>query len=561
MSKYYNTNIKGISRTEAILSNARPDTNGSWISSNSIKSILDGNAFHARPMKQWRHQLMLDSVKGGTSSKGLYNIYQPSGSIFLGGNVNVENNCCFNKGYNIISNISISKNITCCRSTKKYKPATTILNKNYYTTNIAYLKSRVRLYSQRNTLSHIPNIDYDASGNIVFGEFYSNNSANNCSINNNIFDSNGVWRLEEGNIIGAWIQLELPNSIVLHSYQVNTNTEDSLGVPTQFKLEGSNDNFVTSVLLNTTTWGQTEGSRTIIINPPVNQSFKYFRLTNLADGHSTNYIEFNYPLIFFEKRVPDNEYPPIAMTANSLNVTGNTYGNGNYIASSSANGDLLLPFNAFNDTNTQWRSSYVYPNPTTSTSTTAGPILGEWIQLQLPNAIKLKSFVIKLNSISGTHPNKVKLLGSNNPANAWNILYEADDVPYSSLSPTTIYVNASELYSYYRLVILTGGGSQLYVNIVEMQFFEEIIIPYPPSLLSYTLDTTELINQSYGNGVYNISYNQEYISRQARNPIIIYKPNNHKFSIQGAVSSSSRIDKLKLDTINKNKASLKKIYN
>ena len=193
MSKYYNTNIKGISRTETIFSNARPDTNGSWISSNLIQSTLDGNAFHARPLKQWRHQLMLDSVKGGTSSKGLYNIYQPSGTIFLGGNVNVENNCCFNKGYNIISNISISKNITCCRSAKKYKPSTTILNKNYYTTNIAYLKSRVKLYSQRNTLRHIPNIIYDASGNqydesgnIVFGEFYSNNCANNCSINNNL---------------------------------------------------------------------------------------------------------------------------------------------------------------------------------------------------------------------------------------------------------------------------------------------------------------------------------------------------------------------------------------
>ena len=45
------------------------------------------------------------------------------------------------------------------------------------------------------------------------------------------------------------------------------------------------------------------------------------------------------------------------------------------------------------------------------------------------------------------------------------------------------------------------------------------------------------------------------------NLVVIYKPNNHKFSIQGAVSSSSRIDKLKLDTINKNKASLKNLYN
>ena len=53
MSKYYNNYIKGISRTEAILSNTRPDTNGIWISNNSIQSTLDGNAFRARPLKQW----------------------------------------------------------------------------------------------------------------------------------------------------------------------------------------------------------------------------------------------------------------------------------------------------------------------------------------------------------------------------------------------------------------------------------------------------------------------------------------------------------------------------
>jgi hypothetical protein len=177
MSKNYNNYIKGISRTEAILSNARPDTNGSWISNNTIQSTLDGNAFRARPLKQWRKQLIPDSVKGGTSSKGLYDIFKPSGSIFLGGDLNVENNCCSDKGYYIISNISISKNTLCCGSAKKYKPATTILSKTYYTTNMAYLKSRVKLYSQRNTLRTIPNND-------VFGKFYSNNCANNCNINN-----------------------------------------------------------------------------------------------------------------------------------------------------------------------------------------------------------------------------------------------------------------------------------------------------------------------------------------------------------------------------------------
>ena len=40
-------------------------------------------------------------------------------------------------------------------------------------------------------------------------------------------------------------------------------------------------------------------------------------------------------------------------------------------------------------------------------------------------------------------------------------------------------------------------------------------------------------------------------------PKVIWKPNNKKFSVQGAVSSSSRLDRLKLDTIRAEKSSKK----
>jgi hypothetical protein len=43
-------------------------------------------------------------------------------------------------------------------------------------------------------------------------------------------------------------------------------------------------------------------------------------------------------------------------------------------------------------------------------------------------------------------------------------------------------------------------------------------------------------------------------------PTTIYKPNNKKFAVQGAVSSSSRITRLKLDTINKNGASFNSAF-
>lgn len=41
---------------------------------------------------------------------------------------------------------------------------------------------------------------------------------------------------------------------------------------------------------------------------------------------------------------------------------------------------------------------------------------------------------------------------------------------------------------------------------------------------------------------------------------VIYKPNNKQFGTQGAVTSSTRLDKLKLDTVNKNAASLRDAF-
>ena len=43
-------------------------------------------------------------------------------------------------------------------------------------------------------------------------------------------------------------------------------------------------------------------------------------------------------------------------------------------------------------------------------------------------------------------------------------------------------------------------------------------------------------------------------------PVTIYKPNNRKFATQGAVDSSTRLDRLKLDTVNKSGASLRTVF-
>ena len=161
-------------------------------------------------------------------------------------------------------------------------------------------------------------------GNGVYNVTFSSQNNNTDRAARNLFDAavggDGIWR--PATVLDSWVQLELPNAIVLGSYQVNTSSGPGGGNPTQFKLEGSNDNFATSVLLNTTNWGINQGSLTIQINPPVNQAFRFFRLTNLAAGHFTSFIAYHPPLIF-------NEQPSLTCGYTEPNEDGTSTGSTN----------------------------------------------------------------------------------------------------------------------------------------------------------------------------------------------------------------------------------------
>jgi hypothetical protein len=171
---------KGINHVEIIPSNARPETNGSWILNQSGgENVTDGNAFLPRPIKHWRKQLSANPTRGGTSGKVGLNIQQvPGYSNYLGGDYDVENNSCENdpslSQYHIISNISIKKHNTCCKPPNRIRGLVSPIENNYVTTN-NFMKSRCILYSQNNSSIKDPNIAYfDPS----YGQqLYPNNNA------------------------------------------------------------------------------------------------------------------------------------------------------------------------------------------------------------------------------------------------------------------------------------------------------------------------------------------------------------------------------------------------
>ena len=181
-------------------------------------------------------------------------------------------------------------------------------------------------------------------------------------------------------------------------------------------------------------------------------------------------------------------YPPVAFTSasNSLTVTGQTYGNGNYVASASSTTSSLREARfAFDRTTERWQSTTSRYNGATgsyigsvSTTTTQGNIVGEWLQLQLPSAIAVNKFT--LTSGGSARPKGVKLLGSNTGLNDWVIMFSTvnldlndPDGNFGFSETITINLSNSVAYSYYRLVVETSKGEgSSFIIIQELSLIE-----------------------------------------------------------------------------------------
>ena len=148
----------------------------------------------ANPLKHWRKQLI--PAQGAKNTSGKVSVSQvmdrPGGSNHLVSDSLLDCEPCSHNMKNYISKDSQStfdhsfetsdncwtdtenkKKVTILNPARITRPASTIVSKKYYTTSKAYLKSRVKLYEQNQTLS---NITPDAP---------NFNSTNCCADNNN----------------------------------------------------------------------------------------------------------------------------------------------------------------------------------------------------------------------------------------------------------------------------------------------------------------------------------------------------------------------------------------
>jgi hypothetical protein len=195
---------------------------------------------------------------------------------------------------------------------------------------------------------------------------------------------------------------------------------------------------------------------------------------NLVSLHKGNLgVGVAHPTSRFEVAGADGvqEYPPKAMTGDE------TYMEGHGVFRVSASTDAYAHsgfaiWKAFNKVqgNEGWHSGegYVYGGSTSPSSyiTNAGGsvfdtanvyqqiggIYGQWIKLECPQRIVLKSIVLQNRSLSTIQaPKDFTLLGSNNDGD-WEIIKSYTGVS-SSTSGVTHIVNAKESYKYFVLVV------------------------------------------------------------------------------------------------------------
>jgi len=226
-------------------------------------------------------------------------------------------------------------------------------------------------------------------------------------------------------------------------------------------------------------------------------------------------------------------YPPNAMTNSNVNLTGNLYGNGWYLAADSSRNGTILATGAYlafdNNTSTCWlsgatlgTSSYSnnggYSGTATTSNTGGSNTLGEWIQITMSNTIRLTSYTLTatLSNASTGYPRSYRVHGTNGlVTGAWTILDEV----VNNVNTGAYNLAANTLsFSNYRLVVqTTTGGTQTAslsnknaVAIHDWKLYDNTttisttLSNYAPTVVS-TGATIASTDADYNTGTYSVS--------------------------------------------------------
>ena len=358
------------------------------------------------------------------------------------------------------------------------------------------------------------------------------------------YNSNKVTTLADGTTkSGEWIQIQVPTPIVIASYTIMGRQDSSLYAsrsPRDFVLLGSNDG---------TAW-YTVDSRTAVnawtaaasvFTVPGSVAFSYYRLSVQTVGNSgvtVNTDSVNLASFFLTEAcklsIVTAPYPSPAIqalaTANSITVTGQTYGNGTWAFSAGSSDPAGPVYNAFNNVVANgwyslWGSSTYSSRVNNFTTTLANGTTknGDYVQVQMPSPITVVSYTIvgrqDQTLYASRSPSTFVLLGSTD-GSAWKLLDSRTSVNDWTADPKTFTLDPRPTadYAYYRIVVQAVGNTGVTQNVdsvnISTLYFTggTTTTPFPSAAIRtlLTTNTATISNQAYGNGTWIVSASSIY---------------------------------------------------
>ena len=287
---------------------------------------------------------------------------------------------------------------------------------------------------------------------------------------------------------GEWLDILLPQSIILTSYSIAARGDANYAqTPSQWYIVGSNNAGSTWAIVDTQTGiNYTSASQiqtfTITGN---NTAYNEYRIVIIALSPGNNGYTSISEWILYGQQASVQQWPPAALTTNTITSLSNlSYGNGLYTATASSYFTInnLYPYFAFNKTgegtNNIWAisttpyniSTGAYTLSTYSTTVAGTAILGEWLDILLPNQIVLTSYSIQARSSTSyvQTPYTWTIAGTNNGGVTWYQVDSKTSQAYTSanqiinFTPTGTYCNIP--FNEYRIIIQyvqpsNGNGS------------------------------------------------------------------------------------------------------
>jgi alpha-tubulin suppressor-like RCC1 family protein len=186
---------------------------------------------------------------------------------------------------------------------------------------------------------------------------------------------------------------------------------------------------------------------------------------------------------------------------------GSSYGSGTYTVSYSSSTASSEPFRCFNDTSSVNNAATWADNNYTSGTGIYNKTLnlvsgynGDWVRIQLPVSIKLRSFAIKqISTALNRAPKNFRFYGSTN-GTSWVLLVDKTNTVYTNLfyahTDMTQYAsNTSQFYNHFGIVVNTLLGTsettlsfdELYIYGSEQVTFTRSVVDSTNKLLSFTL--------------------------------------------------------------------------